>query len=90
MATLSSILGATYTGNAGPQGIQGIQGDQGIQGIQGIQGDQGLTGPGVAAGGSAGQILAKASSTDFDTAWTNPPESGISTGKAIAMAIVFG
>ncbi len=71
-------------GETGPQGIQGIQGIQGEtgetgatgpqgetgpQGIQGIQGIQGETGEGVIAGGAAGQILAKASATDFDTEW---------------------
>lgn len=69
------------TGDTGPQGIQGIQGiqgetgpqgpqgDQGIQGIQGIQGETGATGPGVAAGGTAGQILSKVDGTDYNTTW---------------------
>jgi hypothetical protein len=32
----------------------------------------GPAGPGVAAGGSSGQILAKASATDYDTEWITP------------------
>jgi hypothetical protein len=52
-----------------PQGIQGVQG---IQGIQGVKGD---TGEGVAIGGTAGQILTKASSTNYDTAWQHPAYS---------------
>ena len=57
------------TGDTGATGAQGIQGETGLQGIQGIQGIQGETGEGVIAGGAAGQILAKASATDFDTTW---------------------
>jgi hypothetical protein len=50
----------------GIQGAQGIQGDQGIQGPQGIQGIPGI---GIASGGSIGQVLKKASATDYDTSW---------------------
>lgn len=60
------------TGATGSQGIQGPPGEQGPQGIQGDAGSTGATGatgPGVAAGGTAGQVLVKASSTDYDTAW---------------------
>lgn len=75
---------ATLVGPTGPQGDQGIQGipgatgpqgEQGIQGIQGIQGEPGATGatgpagPGIAAGGTAGQILAKVDGTDYNTEW---------------------
>lgn len=59
-------------GIQGPQGEQGVQGDQGIQGIQGPQGDQGIQGTagvGVPVGGSAGQVLAKIDSTDYNTEW---------------------
>lgn len=71
------------TGPQGPQGIQGekgdkgdtgeqgIQGPQGIQGEQGIQGIQGEKGEGVPDGGDTDQVLVKASSTDYDTAWTS-------------------
>jgi hypothetical protein len=67
------------TGAQGPQGVQGVQGIQGIQGIQGVKGD---TGAGVQTGGATNQILAKASSADFDTQWVNAPNSpnGIPTG----------
>lgn len=40
---------------------------------QGPQGIQGATGPGVPAGGTAAQILAKASPDDYDTEWINIP-----------------
>lgn len=36
----------------------------------------GPTGPGVIAGGTAGQILAKNSGTDFDTKWEDAPTGG--------------
>jgi len=36
-----------------------------------VVGKQGDTGPGVASGGTTGQVLAKASSTNFDTTWVN-------------------
>lgn len=71
--------GATgATGPQGPQGIQGATGPQGPQGIQGEtgetgatgpQGEQGPAGPGVPTGGTTGQILTKASASNYDTAW---------------------
>ena len=66
------------TGPTGPQGPQGIQGDVGPQGPIGLtgatgpagpQGPQGDPGEGVPVGGTAGQILAKNSATDYDTLW---------------------
>ena len=66
-------------GTIGPQGPQGPQGEQGPQGPQGPQGeigpqgpkgDTGDTGAGVAAGGTTGQVLVKASDANYDTAWT--------------------
>ena len=78
-AWLASLVGPTgATGATGPQGIQGetgltgATGPQGEQGIQGIQGETGATGPagaGVAVGGLAGEILAKATNADYDTEW---------------------
>lgn len=58
-------------GEAGPKGDTGSQGSQGLQGPQGIQGAQGATGPGLAAGGTTGQILVKSSNTNFATQWVN-------------------
>ena len=37
-------------------------------------GPPGPPGPGVPAGGTAGQLLVKASATDYDTEWSDPPE----------------
>ena len=47
-------------------------------GGQGPAGPEGPIGPGVLAGGTTGQILAKTSDTDFDTQWVNSSE--IATG----------
>lgn len=38
-------------------------------------GGRGPAGPGVAEGGTAGQLLVKQSSDDFDTGWTNTPSA---------------
>lgn len=63
-------------GETGPQGPKGDTGDTGPQGPTGATGATGPAGPGVASGGSAGQVLAKASATDYDTEWINPPSGG--------------
>lgn len=53
---------------------------------------QGIPGPGVPVGGSTGQVLAKASSLDFDTVWQNGGGGGSvvsvfgRTGTVIAQA----
>lgn len=43
------------------------------RGADGQTGPTGPAGPGVASGGTAGQILAKASGTDYDTEWIDAP-----------------
>jgi hypothetical protein len=64
-------------GDTGDQGPTGATGSQGIQGIQGIQGEvgatgaTGATGPGVAAGGTEGQVLLKVDGTDYNTVWAD-------------------
>ena len=55
----------------------GTPGPKGDPGVDGKQGDKGDTGPGVAAGGTAGQLLSKASATDFDTQWVDATSSGV-------------
>ena len=71
---------AGATGATGPQGPKGDKGDTGSTGPQGPTGATGPTGPqgapgvGVPSGGSTGQVLKKASGTDYDTVWAN--ESG--------------
>lgn len=57
---------------AGITGTQGPTGPSGPQGEAGPQGPAGADGVGVPAGGTSGQVLEKASGTDFDTQWSNP------------------
>ena len=76
-------------GDPGPQGIQGPAGPQGPQGIQGPTGATGATGPGVADGGTTGQVLVKVSATSYDTAWTYITTAlltGLASGSATAIA----
>lgn len=87
------------TGEQGPQGLQGQTGPQGEQGIQGIQGekgdigdtgpkgDTGDAGPGVAKGGTAGQVLRKKSGTDYDTEWV---DDGITDTEFQSIQVVLG
>jgi len=80
-------------GPTGPQGAQGVQGLQGPLGPQGLPGDNGAPGLGVPYGGSAGQLLAKASGVDGDVIWQNPPAGFVAksgdtmTGLLIAPSI---
>jgi hypothetical protein len=74
----TGATGATGAkGDTGDQGPTGATGSQGIQGIQGIQGEvgatgaTGATGPGVAAGGTEGQVLLKVDGTDYNTVWAD-------------------
>ena len=57
------------TGPEGPTGPQGAQGPTGPQGPEGPEGPKGDDGLGVPAGGLAGEVLTKLSSTDNDTYW---------------------
>ena len=62
-------------GNTGPQGPQGKQGPAGASGP---------AGPGVAPGGTTGQVLAKKSNTNYDTEWIDKPGGGtvsVNVGK---------
>jgi hypothetical protein len=48
----------------------------GIQGIPGLNGLNGAPGAGVPEGGTAGQVLTKIDSDDFNTQWVNTPVLG--------------
>lgn len=78
-------------GAPGPQGPQGYDGADGATGPQGVQGPRGFTGapgPGVAPGGTPGQVLTKLDATDYNTFWSDP--SGGGTGGGIADAPLDG
>ena len=83
------------TGPQGPQGEKGEtgatgpQGPQGIPGTNGAPGATGPAGPGVAAGGTTGQVLAKASNTDYDTKWVNQ-SGGITQAQVINLVYPVG
>lgn len=80
-------------GAPGAKGDTGAQGERGLQGIQGFKGDTGNTGntgaagPGVAAGGQAGQVLTKNSSADYDTSWQTPASGGGGAATAQTAAV---
>ena len=60
-------------GDPGPRGeASRIPGPAGPQGPAGPRGGQGTPGPGIAAGGTAGQFLVRADGPDFATAWADP------------------
>jgi len=68
-----SSLG-TLAGPQGPTGATGATGAAGADGADGTNGTNGADGAdgvGVGAGGTTGQVLAKASGTDYDTAWVS-------------------
>lgn len=81
-------------GADGAQGLQGPQGDPGPQGLQGVPGDtgpagaDGADGVGVPAGGTTGQVLAKASNADHDTAWTAPAGGGQLPVGSVYLAVM--
>lgn len=50
-----------------------IKGPKGDTGATGAQGSPGTAGKGVPTGGTAGQVLAKVNSTDYNTQWVDPP-----------------
>lgn len=47
-----------------------------------VVGNTGPAGPGVAPGGSSGQVLAKKTDSDYDTEWINPPSG---SGGSVAV-----
>lgn len=91
-------------GPTGPQGPQGVAGPRGATGPQGPKGDTGATGPagptgatgatgpagvGVPTGGTTGQVLSKASGTDYDTEWTTPSEPPVQSVNGQTGAVVL-
>ena len=76
----------------GPTGEKGDTGDTGATGATGAQGDPG---PGVPAGGTAGQYLKKGDGGDYDTEWGDLPgvisqaeaEAGTATDPRIVTAL---
>ena len=71
------------TGPQGETGATGPQGPQGIQGPTGPAGADGADGEGVPTGGTTGQVLAKASGSNYDTEWVDAATGGGVTVAAI-------
>lgn len=67
------------TGATGATGSQGPKGDTGDTGATGATGSTGPPGPGIAAGGTTGQMLVKNSATNYDTRWQNVPAPGVTS-----------
>lgn len=72
---------ATNTGDPGTDAAVSVRQEGAEVGFtftvpRGAQGTQGPAGPGVAAGGTVGQILRKKSATDYDTEWADPQGGG--------------
>jgi len=60
---------ATQASTTGSMTFGIPRGEQGDPGTPGTPGAPGSPGPGVASGGTAGQVLKKLSGTDYDTGW---------------------
>lgn len=71
-------------GNDFVEDQKGEKGDTGADGATGPAGADGATGEGVPTGGTAGQVLSKINSTDYNTQW-----STISSGGNILLASTY-
>lgn len=84
-------------GDPGPQGEKGdpfTYSDFTAAQLEALRGPQGATGPGVASGGTAGQVLVKGSAANYDTAWANMPSGTLpvvtSADNGKVLAVVNG
>ena len=89
------------TGPQGPKGDKGDKGDPGEKGDTGPTGATGATGPqgpqgipgadgvGVPSGGTAGQVLTKASGTDYDAKWADA-SGGVTDVQVNGTSVVSG
>ncbi|HVW15725.1 MAG TPA: hypothetical protein VHB54_17965 [Mucilaginibacter sp.] len=73
----------------GADGAAGAAGPAGPTGATGPAGAAGAAGPGVATGGTSGQILSKHSNTDYDTSWIDPPVTGAAAPDGIITGLVL-
>ena len=81
--SVSSAGVISWTNDGGKQNPPSvnIKGPQGPQGETGATGASGPAGAGVPSGGTADQVLIKVSSTDYDTAWTDPDNTPTANSK---------
>ena len=73
---LLKLLEIDYSDNDSWQDISPI--------IKGDKGDTGVDGEGVAPGGTAGQVLAKATEADYDTEWVTPAAADVTYNNAVS------
>jgi hypothetical protein len=87
--TLASLSNPKVTISA----VRGVTGPTGPTGATGLTGATGATGPGVATGGTTGQVLAKSSNTNNDTTWianyTNAQTDTLLNAKANLSGATF-
>jgi hypothetical protein len=69
----------------GERGSNGSNGANGSKGDKGDPGETGAAGVGIASGGTTDQVLAKNSSTDYDTKWTTLGTMSIQNANAVAI-----
>jgi hypothetical protein len=88
--------GTGYVGSQGDVGFagsRGLQGDVGYVGsastAQGPKGDKGDTGIGIPTGGTTGQVLSKASGTNYDVNWSTVSGGGGSNGGTLTSNLVL-
>lgn len=68
--------------------IADAQGTETFDVMDGADGQDGEPGVGVPAGGTAGQVLSKASGTDYDTEWTTPSGGDVTDVQVNGTSIV--
>ena len=73
---LYKLLEIDYSNNNSWQDISPI--------IKGDKGDTGETGAGSPAGGTTGQVLAKATEVDYDTEWVTPAAADVTYNNAVS------
>ena len=71
----SNVSAVTRQTTVGTSVVQGPKGDTGATGLTGA------TGPGVATGGTTGQVLQKASGTNYDTSWHTLVKGDVGLGN---------
>lgn len=64
--------------------VHDINGEHQFDVLDGEDGATGPAGPGVPTGGTAGQVLRKASGTDYDTAWATPDATDLTGTLPVA------
>lgn len=73
----------------GATGATGPTGPAGANGTNGTNGADGADGQGVATGGTTGQVLAKASNTDYDTTWVNQGDYVLKSGDTMTGSLTL-